>query len=226
MNTHITQDFLQYVDKNGLIAPTVGGGSLNGVLYTAISMIVMEDNKALPDELKQQFGDRLAKCFKEPGLLTRTPDLHPDQEGPDDLVGICAVAKLLGFPFAKDVLKYGLKHFFVYNNDGKLRGEDFLGRQIQLVTHMFYCAIGFCPPFFGVYWALAIWHSAFAKKENQDAFMLSWLLIRCLPKHNLLGRLAAKFWYKKMYAHFPRGFKDLNYLEGNNNHPICKYWIK
>lgn len=269
MSNPITQEFLEYLDNKGeLIAPTKNGGSLNGVLYTSIALIVMNDNNSLSEEVKEHLAKHLSRCFLEPGLLTRTPEHHTDQQGPDDYVGITAAAYILNLPFAKEVYEYGqritvfgpLKLKYVYNNtnpgtlteplrnpvdlskqstlqllllrlwgkpDHKINVESWLGRQLQLRAHFAYASDHKPNLFLRIFWSLVIWHSArYTKPNDQDGWMLAWLLVRTLNGRSWIGNLASKYWYKKMYEVFPSGLKELKYLEGNTNHPITKYWVK
>lgn len=126
MSNPILDEFLAHTDKNGLVQPHVGGGSQNGVLYTGESMIVLQDNDAMPEGDRNKFFQALESCLVEPGLLKRTPSGWGGQEGQDDYLGYTTAAFLCGRrDLAEAVLAYGLKptklgpfkFYFVYNNN-------------------------------------------------------------------------------------------------------------
>lgn len=101
------EDFELFTGPDGLVAPTPGGGSLNGVLYTSIALIVMKDNGVLSDKILWDYLIPLSNCFKQLGLVTRTPDHHSNQEGPDDYIGILAASNIIGLGLGESILNYG-----------------------------------------------------------------------------------------------------------------------
>lgn len=124
MSNPITQEFLAYIDKYGLIQPTVGGGSQNGILWTGESMIVMKDNNALPKHTEEALFHSMKSCEIEPGLMRRSPSNLGDQQAQDDYIGFLAACYVCGrHDLAEIVLNYGnrvtplkfLPFKFVYN---------------------------------------------------------------------------------------------------------------
>ena len=224
----IIQDFLQYEDKHGLIQPRVGHGSFNGLLYTGIAVVLLKRHGYADVALKYIYAMMKCQTSEHAGLYHRTPEGAGGQEGPDDYIGICAASQEL----ALYVCRYGRRTWWTFNNitQGKFTLKSWLGRQPQLVAHMMYGA-GLRPGIFRrFWWAVVIAYSAFAKKENQDAWMLAWLLITTFEKvesPSRLGRLAVRYWDWKMRRNFgPEGLKNLVYLEGNTDHAINRWWLR
>lgn len=290
----IREDFEKYLDHEGLIAQEVAGGSLNGVLYTSIAAIVLQDNKEyVPSEWK----DKLSQCFIQKGLLSRTPSHHPDQQAPDDYIGLIAAGSICNInycpymnvgsekwvlektPVQKVILYYSevarpswynhhepkktwLGPFwfnYVFNNripgtmlhdaspeeikslplwhrvfltlfakpGYKINFNAWFGRMKQFVAHLKW-ANNISPSLTEkLVWSLSVILGSYSKPENQDGWILSWLLVRNYEnseKHSFLANIAANWWRKRLYKQFPNGLKDLKYLDGN--HPITRFWKK
>lgn len=108
MSNPITQEFEQYRDRYGLIQPTIGGGSQNGILWTGESMVVMKDNDVLPKELEDSLFASMKSCEIEPGLMRRSPSNQGDQQAHDDYMGFLAACYVCGrHDLAEVVLNYG-----------------------------------------------------------------------------------------------------------------------
>jgi hypothetical protein len=106
----IKDDFKVYTDQYGLVQPSPGETSGNGLLYTAEYILALAAHGALDDAEKQRLMAVYRACQVLPGLMRRSPAGAPfcgDQEGPDDYVGVGAAANLIGTSLAQDVVKYG-----------------------------------------------------------------------------------------------------------------------
>jgi hypothetical protein len=214
----------------------------NGLLTTSIYYIlrVIRSEFTEVDALEMLPVFTACRAFGIPGLFNRAPT-HPDQEGPDDYVGLGACSSFTGFRgIAQDILTCGrdrpfalgfLKLYFNFCNltpQIVLHRDSWLGRQGQLVAH-FRFAAGETPSWWQkLWWAAAVATSAFAHKEDQDAWMLSWLLCVAAPKDpGFLCRWARRYWFKKMSATFPdHGIREplQKSLMDDPNHPLVRYW--
>lgn len=224
-NSSIIEDFQEFTSPTtGLIAPMPHGGSGNGVLYTAIAVLLLKANQCVSasesankSKIINSYVDSIYKCFIEPGLLSRGAGSY-DQEGPDDYIGACTLPT-----FAVAILKYGKSHWFNYNNvnPGKITKSSFMLRQPQLIAHMYYGAYRRPNIFLRLYWSLAVIYAALTtNKTDQDGWMLTWLLV-----YNNYNSLAAKIWRYRVNKVFGnQGLKNLNYLN-NGDHPITKWWV-
>lgn len=229
-NSSIIEDFQEFTcPSTGLIAPTPHGDSGNGVLYSAIAIIILRDRSTcLTTEarhvvraLRNSYAKAIMTCFRSDaiGVLCRNPGNTGYQEGPDDYVGASSLLCAAYF-----ILRYGKSHWFNYNNVNldKITKSSWLLRQPQLIAHMYYGAEKKPNLFLRLYWHLAILYSALTtKKTDQDGWMLTWLLIRTHP-----DTWVERVWRKKVKKLFgDQGLKNLNYLN-NGNHPITKWWIR
>lgn len=122
---------VQYTDVNGLIKPQASwNDSGNGIYFSAIANMVAVMNDW---EQPLDYTNLVQSCMPTKGLLQRNPEDTYGQEQTDDYLGVilgCILARNNG-PL-KDILWYGVKHFFVFNNDGKLEFKDWLGRFVQV----------------------------------------------------------------------------------------------
>jgi hypothetical protein len=103
----ILAEFLSYRDKHGLIQPGPLG-SLNGILYTGESMVVMKDNDVLTPQVEDELFKVIKSCELYPGLMTRTPTFAGGQQAHDDYVGFLAACyQCKRYDLAEIVLQYG-----------------------------------------------------------------------------------------------------------------------
>jgi hypothetical protein len=100
-----------YQDKIGLIhsvlvdKTTRGPSTANGLLYTSEACVIMQLRNVAYD--RNAIAATMKACEVKPGLFRRSP-VQTDQEGPDDYIGLGALAGVCGFhDIAKDILEYG-----------------------------------------------------------------------------------------------------------------------
>lgn len=216
-----------YITSTGLVCPSKGGGSNNGVLYTSEYYLLLFLNGELTDDDQAKYGVVMTSCFKQPGLLSRNPDGSGGGEGPDDYYGLAAAADAIAPWIACDVLKYGYKHFGSFNNEdpGKWTSKSFLWRQIQLYC-CFKWAAGETPnPLFRLYVAISIAVAGFrTPTSDTDARILSWLVIHVAAKKSATCRVAANIWRKRLLKDYPNGMRDVASLYFGVGSPFSIYW--
>lgn len=240
-----------YIDGNGLVAPnktgSTGSGSDNGVMFTSEFLQLLDNNDEISNTI---FGidAALTRCLPTPGLLQRQPNNQSGQEGPDDYVALAAacvtlnrIYKFIKIPkrnrLANDVLRYGLTHFGFFNNEkpGTLTKSAFLWRQPQLIgafiaaadkpswlSKAAYFIIG--QPF---YFCAAVSVAVSCRKtplHDTDARRLAWHLIQAVYDSSWMMRWAAKGWYQRLYADYPRGMLDVAVGYYEHEHPFTVYW--
>jgi hypothetical protein len=117
-----------YLDINGLVLPsprTEDKPSDNGILFTSIAVVLEFE---VPD-----YVQKVRECFLEPGLMARWKGNNFDNIAWDDYLAVAVASIYIKEKgLARDILWYGLKHFFVYNTNGKLEAKDFLLRNIPI----------------------------------------------------------------------------------------------
>jgi len=145
-------EIIPYLDENGNVAPSVHNGvgmSDNGPMFTSEYYIMLKRNGLLTPEDKIDYEQQIRSHFyinDGVGLLQRSPG-RMQQEGPDDYHGVLAAAYELNIPsLSHDILMYGIKNFFMYNNEqpgkfhrlnGEFNWEGFQLRMPQLIAMMF-----------------------------------------------------------------------------------------
>lgn len=246
-------DFKPYIDKYGLVQPSPGGGSGNGLLYTSEMIVGLNDFGLLRDEMRLSLFDTYRDCEIIPGLFRRDPNNTGNQEGPDDYVGIAAASPFIPGNFAKRILTYGqsrrtpirglleelkfpnflvtllgwMKFRYNYNNinPNVMNKGSWLGRQPQLIAH-FQFAAGETPWYWRkLWWCGAVLSSLFAK--DHDSYILSYLLIRTAEKKSFLARMTAKIWRHYQNKRYPGGISQVigEYFQ-NPSHPLVKWLTK
>lgn len=225
----IINQYKTFTDYKGLVQPTPAAVSHNGVLYTAQYVVALMRHNSLTEHERARLIQVFRSCELEPGLLMRHPVEHREvQQGPDDYVGAITASYLLGSHQAHRILEYGRHHGFIYDNinSGIINhyGSAYIGRQQQIVTHLQF-ATGETPSLFRkVWWCIAVLSSALAKRDNQDAKILAWLLIVVANRKSTLCDLVSRFWIWKFKRDWPGGIGDVlaNYFQ-NPHHPSARY---
>lgn len=236
----IRKEFSEYRDPYGLIQPYKNpgtGASGNGVLYTAEYIAVLWENKLLNDNDEVEFLDSMWNCEVCPGLIKRSPT-NGDQEGPDDYIGITAASWMLsGFTqcIAENILEYGEKNNWVYNNvkpgtnedwDGKFNASAQMGRFPAMICHFYWCAKKTPPMWRQVWWVLALLWATAQPAKNHDNWILSWFMVQVAKGKNWFCDCAISIFEFQLKRLFPGGMKQLfsEYFQ-NPEHPISKYFV-
>jgi hypothetical protein len=122
-----------------LVDKTTGDPSTcNGLLYTSQGCVIMQLRKV--DYDRKAIASTIASCEVKPNLFRRSPTNPQDQEGPDDYIGLGALAGVCGFhDIARDILEYGNSGQvpYTYNNvePGKFTGGSWMGRFPAMIIH-------------------------------------------------------------------------------------------
>lgn len=226
----LQSEIVPYVDGNGLVAPQpvapgTKQGSDNGVMFTSEYLIMA---KWLEAPWQPDFYAAIARCFVQPGLLDRAPgDLY--QEGPDDYYGLCAMLSVYKLRrFGIRMLLHGFTHIGFFNNAGVFSWDALLWRQPQMVAAMASAAgLGWMPIFWPFYaWAMLVifWSCRPRPPSDTDYRRLCWHLIQA-TWGSPLARLAAFFWYSRLYEDYPNGMRGVASLYYKPGHPFIKYWV-
>jgi hypothetical protein len=112
--------------------------------------------------------------------------------------------------------------YYNYNNvnPGTVHRSSWLGRQNQLITHLKFAA-GRKPGLFAkLYWCAVILNSMSADKNNNDAWIMSYLLVRTAKGKSKLCDFIGNLWTKTMMTVTEgRGMGQYFVVA-----PIAKYW--
>jgi hypothetical protein len=135
LSTAFSMEKINFIDTNGMVSPRAEWTSSgNGVAYSAQYITLKYFAHGLNEEQKKWIADIIKRCFREPGLLQRTP-FHPGEEGHfgqeqyDNLMNAivaCIITENTEIP--RQILWYGIKNGFFYNTDGVLEFKDWMGR--------------------------------------------------------------------------------------------------
>jgi hypothetical protein len=199
-----------YLDVNKLVKPNLEDiNSANGVLYTSVLQILTKT---------PYYQSSIDACFKSPGLLMRTPEGDYGQEQMDDYLGIACTSIVTGRTSnARAILWYGLTHLFVFNNDGKLQLQDFLGRYPFVFMYMFAAAFPFLK--WAVYIPLTLNVRNFNPMGSTDSSGLQLQFIQILAYEKLYNKIETRSWFSK-YGKLPSTIFEEFYEKG---HPFIQY---
>jgi len=229
--SNVLLSYREYRDSYGLVHPSPNTISHNGIRFTSEALVALKNQGELDSDTKNSFYLAIRACEIEPGLFRRHPTSHLlEQEGPDDYYALGLIAYILDAQFiAQRVVNYGTRNKWNFNNvnPGKLTPSSFLGRQQQLVAHLYF-ASGLKPPLISkIWWLFVVCAALFNKKENQDGWILTWMLVKVSAdvKCRLVQR-ARKSWIKKFKKVWPYGVGSvLGSYFNNPNHPSAKFLV-
>lgn len=107
-----------YVDQDSLVTIDRDPGRWttgNGLMHLGFFTCLLAGSDELTAADVVRFNSAVRGCQVAPGLYDRNPG-RPDADSHDDANGVVSGSVVCGLPFHRDVLLYGLKHFFFYDN--------------------------------------------------------------------------------------------------------------
>jgi hypothetical protein len=114
---------------------------------------------------------------------------------------------------------------FNYNNinPDKITQSSWLGRQGQLVAHIYWSANQTPPLFYRVWWALSI--GFFSVKPNDpDSAVLSRHLVCVMAGRSWICRVATHLWRKRFIKTWPGGMNQVFTKYFGQAHPLSRGW--
>lgn len=236
----IREAFKNYIDADGWVMDSPAGASNNRILDTAEYYMLLALSGELEGNDKLDAYRLFQSCSIVPGLFNRTPPAgtpHGDQQGHDDYIGLAAASLMLGLPFAKDIVAYGKKSLWWFNNEkpgtlqsvkGGINWKAFFGRYPADICHLYICANDpdQPPPYLTrIAWAIALRLSGRGNTDT-DARTLSWIMIQAYEKSDFKYPAldsAVKAWKERFAREWPGGMRDVQHVyRADKNHPFGK----
>lgn len=212
-----------FTDHYGLISGD-GNASGNGIRYTAEFLLGLHFRGLRDDIDDHTYFPVIDSCMLQPGLFSRNPTKHTDQQGPDDYIAIIHMSKALNQKYHQWIMRSAQENDWVFLNgshtDVKTLKSAWLGRFPQFRAHVKY-ANNIVPTLLErIVWA---WSVAFSPRKNdQDSWILSWHLKRVGETKNKTERIASNIWEWRFKRAHPEGIGSIigKYF-GNPNHPTA-----
>lgn len=211
-----------YMDDDSLVSPVKTfpgqkGASGNGLLYTAEYCILMRNLKG---RYMDVFQDTVLRCETKWGFLVRSPG-SDDISSYDDYIGVASVLPMV----ASSIVQF--KGDRVSKDGRKFR----LWLRQEVVAHCeFGC--GMTPPILRrIYWCLCVLYSGlFSKRFDQDAWMLTWLLVYTQKdsypcNKSWICRQTGKLWMKILKWRDHEHQKICARTLSDPDHPLGKHFI-
>lgn len=229
-------DFKSVTDPDGIIQnkpnPRIGESG-NGNLFTSEYHLILALRDWVNSGDKYTFNEVIShNCITiEMPLNIRLPLLSRasddlSQNGQDDYIGVALISKLYDLNYAKQFYEYGVKHNWVFNNGDTsfMNLHAWLGKSPAFVCHMYFCA-GVKPNIFlRLAWAYAVSMTGYTKPDNQDEWILSYLMIKGRDETDWLCNRAVDIWTRRFKKSWPGGFKDVFKRYFGWEHPTSKWW--
>lgn len=203
-----------FLDASGLVSPnpcspTAENASNNGICYSGEYMTL----QALTGQLAAVpiYINVMTNCEVTvyEGLMQRSPDNDRDMESVDDYYGLLCGLYFTGvYPFARDILKYGLKHFGSFNNlnPGHFNWTALLWRQPQLLAMNLWSAypgnklIKLLMFPLTLITAVIIATSCLGLQQSDgcDNWRLAWLLVQVAKRESWLCKIITTIWENRV----------------------------
>lgn len=208
----ISEDGLGLLSYHGDRAPCEGfhrrtAGNDNGILFITYFYYICYTRDIVDTEDSTRFLRAVKDLQVEPGLYNRNPGRDDGPDALDNYVAIAAGSALFGLPFAADLVDYGVRHGWTYDNTRPGVFSLRRWRQASDVAH--YKISAFYPPAIWEWiWLVGgIIHNSFQKEGTTSEHLMTWLRLKSIDIiHNRKGKgchwewmfngvsLAGKFW--------------------------------
>lgn len=221
----VRDDFLEYWDGNGLVAPNpvpagTKQGSDNSPMFTSEYYIMLKKNNQIIFQDLRMYPILIKSCIGLDNELHRAPNELDQPDTVDDYYGVYSGMKNLHL---KPTFKLPLR----------------LWRQPQLAAAMisakfpsFINPVDFCirlvaMPLFLIAAITLLISCINTPIDNTDARRLSWHLWQATKSTSLMCYLAGKVWLKRLYKDYPNGMKGVAaiYYKPSPDNPYSKWWI-
>jgi len=222
--TVLEKEMKPYVDRFGLVTPS-GGTSGNGLLYTSEWLLTLFRQGILDDETTQKYSEAIDKCQVTKGLFNRHPEATTHRNATDDYIGVIAVSRALGLPYAHFIYRHGVKYAWVFNNvnPGFFHISSWFGRKFQFRAHVKF-GIGMKPNLFErLVWCYSVITSAWKPLTDQDARTLTWLLVITASGQDDLTDKVGEWWMSKFKSQYKNGMSTVLEDYFGFQHPIARY---
>jgi len=210
----IADEFEPYRDKFGLIHPGLTGPtkldgiSHNGLRFLSEYVICLINHDQMTKSEETKIMNSVLLCESTHGLFRRHPYTHYDSQiGIDDYIGLLTLSYYV-FPIvAMRVIDYGDKNFWVFNsvNPGQWDPSAWLGRFPALRAHAYFCAKRRPPLLWRLAWCGAVLWAMKAKRDDQDAWMLSYHLVQVVGDNSWMCTRIAVLWKWRFRNVHPHG---------------------
>ncbi len=208
------------------------GSDGNAMLRAACEMTLRQGLGTWKSDDQDALFERVRDlCEIRPGLIQRLPPFSRDQEGLDDYIAYVLIDPVFAFA----ALQYGRASFYrplkwapwlriPYQYSIKRDPHDvaaWLGRYPALVAHMEWSTHAMTPPLWRrVWWAASVAFSG--SSDNEDPWVLSWLMIVSAGRRRWLERLATDIYLWRLKR--SKGSLALLFAAHfrNPNHPIAR----
>jgi hypothetical protein len=237
----IREEIKSWTDADGLVShsrtfPGQRNASGNGLLYTSLYYILLSRLGLLSRDDRDTFASIIVNCQVDGGLLKRGP-IHPDQEGPDDYIGVLAASKVINVDIARRILFRARRWLPIpwhMNNtspgslfypDGRFNFSAIFLRFPALICHAYECA-GFRPnPFLRLCRAVVLWLSGRGRRSaSQDEWVLSWLILSSIGEPNAIEKMVIENWEKRLSQSPFLTLRSALAAALKPNHPVVLYW--
>lgn len=134
-----TNVYEHYVQDDGLVSvdrdPT-HWSTQNGLMHLGLFVAMLDYLNLIEFSDQEHTVNTVSGCEKQPGLYDRDPG-RPDLIAHDDLIGASAASNLTeGVERSEEILKYGIRHLFFWNNTDRFTVSAFRGFQVGFMLYL------------------------------------------------------------------------------------------
>lgn len=229
----VREDYQPYKTRLGFYTNTPGGNTGNDLLFSAEAALVMMKHGVWTGDDTAELDRAIYRHARTPAGFLQRPGWEQDQISLDDFIGVAAYSYKTNQLLAAAMYSYGQEHHFVWgplqfrfhfsNTNDQSDYHAWLGRFPALIAHIAWAA-GRKPSWFQrIAWCLSVAFSG--KPEDQDEWILNWLLIEVGGDKGWSERLATIIYHFRLQRAHPGGLAAVfaRYF-GSSEHPTAKHF--
>jgi len=202
-----------YTDKFGMVLPSKRHEDKpcdNGVLFSSIAIIL---------GYSLDYEKLIKQCYIKKGLVGRWKGNNYDLPAWDDYLGVASACLFLrNTKIPREILAYGITHFFFFNPTNTFNNKAFLGRHVHVWLLMLAAAFPFLKWF--LYAPLRLVTVFFStpvellERDDSSGLQLQWVYLK--------GCEALGFNFDKNNQHHTYQAKMFSQYYPDENHPFRK----
>lgn len=193
----------------------------NGLLFSGTYIVLCSD--AEREAEREWFTSLVKSCEIVPGLYGRYPGDNSFNSH-DDLTGVAAASSLLGLPYAKDILSYGLEMDYAWNTEevGKWTWRSWLARILGFIPFLRVAANSKLGMASQITAALSFLASTFEPKDETSGKCLLYLKARIMYGQYPLVDIAIEIWKRHVTKQYG-GMRGVYEIYFGKSHPFVEY---
>lgn len=221
----MNRDYYRNGAYHGIKNPAENSTSGNHHVINATYYSIIDRFNEVTGSDQKIASDYIHACEEKAGIYNRTPDKF-DHQSHDDYIGICCTSNKLFLPFAADIVQYGKKHWWYFDNTEettKFEIKNWHGR-FPWALHTYKVCAGGCASLLSILGFCAYMYMGTFNKDLTDTSgrILRWLQKESVKGKNGLVDFFIHKWEADILEKYPNGMGDVFGIYYGEEHPFAQ----